>query len=281
MLSPGIFYDTFLESFRNKMFLFFFIVSSLIVATIGLTLNMDVVNGVMRGVTIFGNEVRLPAFSVRQWVENLQTGLAMVTGTFGLFLALMATSTLFSSMLQKGGIDLLLCRPIPRWRVMTSRFLGGASIMAFNAAYLFLGVWVVLGWKSGVWNSGFPLATILAVFAFVVLFSVVMVVSVVTESGPAALLVAFTLLIFSPILAAHEQITPAFSSELYRQIFRSLYWVLPKPAETIGAMRRLILETPFQMFRKPLDLNWVLGTSAIFALVCYVATMVYFTRKDY
>jgi ABC-type transport system involved in multi-copper enzyme maturation permease subunit len=274
MFRPGIFLDTFQESFRNKMFLFFFIVSSLIVGSIGLALNMDVVNGVMRGVTLFGNELRVPAFTVKQWVESLQTGLAMVIGTFGLFLALMATSTLFPTMLQKGSIDLLLCRPIPRWRLVTARFLGGASIMAFNATYLFVGVWVVLGLKSGIWNNGFPLSTILAIFAFVVLSSVVMIVSVITESGPAGLLAAFTLLVFSPLLAAHEQITPAFSSELYRQVFRSLYWVLPKSAETIGAMRRLITE-------RSLDINWVVGTSAAFALVCYIVTMVYFTRKDY
>ena len=280
-MRSGVFFDTFLESFRNKMFLFFFIVASLIIGSIGLTLNMDVVNGVMRGVTFFGTAVQVPAFTVKQWVESLQAVLAMFIGTFGLFLALMATSTLFPTMLQKGSIDLLLCRPIPRWRVITLRFLGGASIMAFNAAYLFLGVWIVLGWKSGVWNQGFPLAAVLAVFAFVVLFSVVMVISVTTESAPAGLLVAFTMLIFSPILAAHEQITPAFSSELYRQVFRSLYWVVPKSAETVGAMRRLIEETPMEMFRKPLQLGWVLGTSALFALVCYVATMIYFMRKDY
>jgi ABC-type transport system involved in multi-copper enzyme maturation permease subunit len=153
--------------------------------------------------------------------------------------------------------------------------------MAFNAAYLFFGIWGVLGWKSGIWNQGFPLSTVLAVFAFITLFSVVMLVSVTTESAPAGLVVAFMLLVFSPILAAHERITPAFSSELYRQIFRSLYWVLPKPAETIGAMQRLILEAPLEMFKRPLDLNWVLGSSAAFALVCYVATMVYFSRKDY
>jgi ABC-type transport system involved in multi-copper enzyme maturation permease subunit len=274
MFRPGIFFDTFQESFRNKMFLFFFVVSSLIIGSIGLALNMDVVNGVMRGVTFLGNELRVPAFTVKQWVESLQSGLAMVIGTFGLFLALMATSTLFPTMLQKGSIDLLLCRPIPRWRLVTARFLGGASIMAFNAAYLFIGVWTVLGWKSGVWNQGFPLSTILAIFAFVVLFSVVMVVSVTTESGPAALLAASTMLMFSPLLAAHEQITPAFSSELYRQAYRSMYWVMPKSAETIGAMRRLITE-------RPLAINWVVGTSLAFALVCYVVTMIYFTRKDY
>ena len=274
MFRPGIFLDTFQESFRNKMFLFFFIVASLIVGSIGLALNMDVVNGVMRGMTFFGSELRVPAFSVKQWVESFQSGLAMFVGTFGLFLALMATSTLFPLMLQKGSIDLLLCRPIPRWRLITARFAGGASIMAFNAAYLFLGVWTVLGLKSSVWNHGFPESTILAIFAFVVLFSVVMIVSVTTESGPAGLLAATTLLVFSPVLAAHEQITPAFSSELYRRIFRTLYWVLPKSAETIGAMRHLIIE-------RPLELNWVVGTSFIFALVCYIGTVVYFTRKDY
>jgi ABC-type transport system involved in multi-copper enzyme maturation permease subunit len=114
----------------------------------------------------------------------------------------------------------------------------------------------------------------LVIFAFIVLFSVVMIASVVTENGPAGLLAAVTMLIFSPILAAHEQITPAFSSELYRSVFRSLYWVLPKSAETISAMRRLILN-------RPLDINWVVGTSALFALTCYVGTMIYFTRKDY
>ena len=256
------------------LFLVFFIVATLIIGSIGLALNMDAVNGVMKGVTFFGNALRVPAFTVKQWVQNLQGGLASFIGTVGLFLALLATSTLFSTMLQKGSIELLLCRPIPRWRIVTARFLGGAAIMAFNGAYLFLGVWTVLGWKSGVWNSGFPISTVFAVFAFVVLFSVVMVVSVTTESAPAGLLVAFTMLIFSPILAAHEQITPTFSSELYRQIFRSLYWLVPKSFETIAAMRRLILE-------RPLDINWAVGTSAMFALVCYVVTVVYFTRKDF
>src|SRR5215467_12550799 len=195
-MARGIFLDTFLEAFRNKSFLFFFVVATLIISSIGLALNMDIVNGVMRGVTFFGNEVRVPAFTVRQWVQNLQSGLAMVIGTFGLFLAMMATSTLFPTMLQKGSIELLLCRPIPRWRILTSRFLGGASIMAFNAAYLFFGVWIVLGWKSGIWNHGFLWSTLFAIFAFVVLFSVVMFVSVPTESAPAGLLVAVTMLIF-------------------------------------------------------------------------------------
>ena len=57
-------------------------------------------------------------------------------------------------------------------------------------------------------------------------------------------------------------------------MWRSLYWVMLKSAETIDAMRRLI-------FGRPLGTNGVMGTSALFALVCYVATLIYFARKDY
>jgi hypothetical protein len=32
---------------------------------------------------------------------------------------------------------------------------------------------------------------------------------------------------------------------------------------------------------QPLDLGYVVGTSVVFALVCYAVTVVYFTRKDY
>ena len=274
-MRPGIFVDTFQESFRNKIFLFFFVVSSLVIGSIALAMNMDVVNGVMQGVTFLGNDIRLPrVLTVQQWVQNLQGGLAMFVATIGLMLALLATSTLFPHMLQKGSVDLLLCRPIPRWRLMTARFLGGSSIMAANAIYLFLGVWLVLGVKADVWTRGFPLAAFLAIFAFVVLFAVVMMASVITENAPSGLLVGYTLLMFSPILAAHERITPAFSNELYRRVFRSMYWIVPKSAETIGAMRRLIMGLP-------LDINWVVGTSLAFAIVCYIVTMVYFTRKDY
>src|SRR5215468_10783912 len=98
-MRPGIFLDTFQESFRNKMFLFFFVVATLIVGSIGLALNMDAVNGVMRGVTFFGNELRVPAFTVSRWVESRRAGRATMIGTFGLCLGLMTTSTLFPTML--------------------------------------------------------------------------------------------------------------------------------------------------------------------------------------
>jgi len=274
MMRPGIFTDTFLESFRNRMFLIFFIASSICVGSIALAMNMDIVNGVLQGYTVFGQQLNTRGLDVARFVQSIQAGLAMLISVVGLFLALMATSTLFPQMTQKGSIELLLCRPVSRWRIITGRFLGGAAIMAFNATYLFLGVWLVLGLKSGVWTRGFPWSTILVIFAFIVLFSVMMAASVATDNGVVGLLIAYVLVVFSPILAAHDRITPALSTELYRKIFRFLYWIVPKTAETIGAARRLILQ-------QPLEIGIVVATSAAFAVACWVFTVVYFDRKDY
>ncbi len=273
-LKPGVFLDTFEESFRNKMFLFFFVISSLIIGSIGLALNMDIVTGAITGVTFFGEELEIPRMTVQQFINAVQAGLATLIATIGLFLALMATATLFPLMLQKGSIELILCRPAPRWRLMLARFVGGTAIMALNAAYLMVGVWLVLGYKSGIWNTGFPKSTIFIVLAFVFLYSAVMAFSVMTENGSVGLLAGYAILMFSPILAAHERITPVFSKELYRDMFRSLYWVLPKVAELIGAVRGVIAGTP-------LEIEMVLATSALFAAGCFSITMIYFTRRDY
>ena len=184
-LKPGVFLDTFEESFRNNMFLFFFAISSLFIASIALALNMDIVSGVIAGVTFFGEELEIPRMTVPQFINAVQSGMAMMIATIGLFLALMATSTLFPLMTQKGSIELLLCRPAPRWRLMVARFLGGTAIMALNAGYLIVGVWLVLGLKSGIWNTGFPKSTLLIVTAFVFLYSAVMTLSVMTENSRA------------------------------------------------------------------------------------------------
>lgn len=274
MLRPGIFRDTFEESIRNYMFLFFMVVSSAIIASIGLALNMDIVAGVIQGVTFFGEELEIPNMSVSQFVNGIQTGLAIIISTIGVFLALMATSTLFPLMIQKGSVELILCRPVPRWRLLAARFLGGTAIMALNTIYLMVGVWVMLGLKSDIWNTGFPMSSVFVVIAFVFLYATVMMFSVTTENGPSGLLAGYALLIFSPVLAAHEQITPVFSRELYRQVFRSLYWVMPKVAETIGAMRSLIAGTP-------LEIGTVLWTSALFAAGSFMATVIYFSKRDY
>ena len=62
--------------------------------------------------------------------------------------------------------------------------------------------------------------------------------------------------------------------ELYRNMFRSMYWVFPKVAELIGAVWSLIVGTP-------LEIGTVLWTSALFTAGCFTVTVIYFARKDY
>ena len=256
------------------MFAFFFVISTLIIGSIGLALNMDIVTGAIQGVTFFGEELEIPAMTVEEFINEVQAGMAMMISILGVFLALMATSTLFLLMLQKGSIELLLCRPVPRWRLICARYLGGIAIMAANGFYLITGVWIVLGLKSGIWNTGFPLSSVLIIVAFTFLYAAVMTVCVVTENAPSGLLAGYTILMFSPVLAAHERFTPVFSKEIYRDVYRAVYWMFPKVAELIGAARRLIAGTP-------LEIGTAIWTSVVFTAVCFGVTVIYFSRRDY
>ena len=83
------------------------------------------------------------------------------------------------------------------------------------------------------------------------------------------LLAGYTILMFSPVLAAHERITPVFSKEIYRDVFRTLYWMFPKVAELIGPARSLIVGTP-------LKIGTALWTSVVFTAVCFGVTVIYF-----
>ena len=83
---------------------------------------MDIVSGAIEGVTFFGEALKLPAgMTIERFVNAVQSGLAIVISIFGMFLALMATSTLFPMMIQRGSIELLLCRTAPRWRLIVAR----------------------------------------------------------------------------------------------------------------------------------------------------------------
>ena len=113
------------------------------------------------------------------------------------------------------------------------------------------------GCQVGHLEHGVPDVGLLIIVAFVFLYAVVMTLSVMTENAPIGLLGSCAVLMFSPVLAAHEQITPVLSRELYRDIFRSMYWVFPKIAELIGAVRSLIVGTP-------LGIGTGLWTSALF-----------------
>jgi ABC-2 type transport system permease protein len=267
--------DTFRESLAKKIFWGFLACSTLLILFFLLALNIDIVEGARAAVTLFGKEVnRGRLVDVDFMIRKILGGVAAFLFTAGLFLAIFAAAGLIPTVFEPGRIELLLSKPVSRVRLLLGRYVGTLAVIGCNMAYLVLGVWTVLGAKTGVWNWSFLLAAALAVFAFAVILTVVLLVAVASNSGVLATMVAYFFVIISPLLAQHERIAPLFSHAWSREVFVTLYYLFPKIYD-LGNMSRLAL------VGKGFESWMPVWSSAAFGVVTLAAGLWWFVRKDY
>ena len=92
--------------------------------------------------------------------------------SIGLLIAILVTANMIPDMLEPGSLNLLLSKPIFRWGLYVSKFIGGCVFIALCASYLFLGVWSWMGLALGVWDRAMLLSIPLYVLVFAIYFSI-------------------------------------------------------------------------------------------------------------
>src|SRR5262249_14980092 len=196
--------DTFRESFARKIFWGFLACSTLLILFFVLALNIDIVDGARAAVTLFGKEVNAGRLvEIDLMVKRLLGAVAAFLFTAGLFLSIFAAAGLIPTVFEPGRIELLLSKPVSRVHLLLGRYAGTLAVIACNMFYLVLGVWTALGIKTGIWYSSFLWAATLAVFAFAVMLTVVLFVSVVSNSAVLATMATYFLIIVSILVAHH------------------------------------------------------------------------------
>jgi ABC-type transport system involved in multi-copper enzyme maturation permease subunit len=146
--------------------------------------------GSHRMTILFGAlDVDMHRQSVADVIYAIQDTLAnVVAGWVGILIAIIATAGFIPNMLQKGTLDLTLSRPVPRWRILLYKYLGGLIYVSAAAGYLILGSWLILGLRSGIWSTGYLLAIPLLIFFFAALYSVSVLIGVATREKIAPIL---------------------------------------------------------------------------------------------
>ncbi len=267
--------DTFRESFARKIFWGFIGCSTAMILFFLLVLHIDVVEGSLAALTIFGRDVTGgQAVDVEHLVTSVLGGIAAFLFGLGLLLAIFAAAGMIPTVFEPGRIELLLSKPISRVELLLGKYLGTLAVIGCNLFYLVLGVWVILGWKTQIWKVSFLYSALLALFAFAVLLTVVTFVAVVSGSAVLATMVTYFLLLMSVVVAQHERIAPLFNSQWPRDLVKWLYYLLPKVFELGDMSRRALMGQRFD--------TWLpLWSSAAFALVALAAGLWMFGRKDY
>jgi ABC-type transport system involved in multi-copper enzyme maturation permease subunit len=178
------------------------------------------------------------------------------------------------SVLEPGRIELLVSKPVGRRHILLGRCLGNLFVVAANSVYLVVGIWTILGIKTGIWSPSFLWAIVLTIFVFAVFLTVVVWVGVVFESAALATMISVAIAILSAILAQRQIVERLLSSEWSRRLWTGLYHGLPKFYDLGDMTRHLVLDRPVESLMP-------LWSSAIFAAAVLLWSLHIFARRDF
>jgi len=263
------------ESVARKTFITFVSISTLVHIFMLFVLNFDMLDAGMAMVKIMGQEVGgTRGIDLKTVVLMIQKGITIAVFTGGIILSIFATAGLVPQMLEKGYIDLLLSKPLYRWQLFLSRFIGAILIIACNVAYLIGGTWLILGAKTGIWHFQSLLVIPMVVLAFAMLFASMSLIGVLSRSASVTVMISFSLIFLSPLLQHHDMIYSLLTSKVYYFILEGVYHLLPKVSEISQITEALVSGKPVE--------SWsAVWTSALSSLAILAGATFIFQRKDY
>ena len=265
--------DTFREAFARKIFWGLFGLSLLMVLFFLFLLKIDIVEGAVATVSLFGRTANRMT-DIDRLVRGVYGGIATFLYTWGMFLAVFASAGLIPSVMEPGRIELLVSKPVSRSHILLGRYAGNVLVVSCNVAFLVLGIWTILGFKTGIWSPLFLISIATTIFIFAVLLAVVVLVGVLFDSAALSTMVTVALMIISPILAQTGMMMRLLSSEWSRAIWRTLYYSLPKVYDLGKITLDAIQSRTFESFMP-------IWTSALFGAVVLSAALLIFSRRDF
>jgi ABC-type transport system involved in multi-copper enzyme maturation permease subunit len=212
---------------------------------------------------------------VEEILGGIQTVIARALYGPAILLSLFATASIVPNAMEKGSIDLLLSKPLSRLEILTGKLLGGILIVLINIAYYIVGMWLIIAITTGFWNAGLLWCIFPITFAFVVLFSLSILIGVTARSSALAIILTYFLFILIvPVLTAREMLLFRFIQDTTVQsVITGLYYLLPKTDDLANACATLITAH---------RLDWMpVWTSALFACAMFAAAAFAFRKKDF
>ncbi len=277
MSPPRVFFallaDTFQEARASWLFWGLFSLSSMMILLFLFILQVDLAAGAVSAMGVQSTVRRV--YSIQHFVKIAYSWVGAGIYVFGTFLAIFASAGLIPSILEPGRIALLLSKPIGRTVLLLGRYVGTLLIVTLNTIYLVTGVWLIIAYKTNIWEYRFLLAIPVMIFIFAVLLCVVILVGVVSESAALAVMVPVALSLLSALLAQRQFMIRLLDSEWSRKLWMGFYWVLPKVFDLGKELHDWIL------LDQPTDWTTPIWTSSVFGLAVLIGSVIIFRKRDY
>ena len=233
----GLVFYTLHESVRRWTLVTFLIGITFFLLLLTTAVNLDIVEGTLASARLFGQEVELGDMGIRitDVVRTFQVAVISLLYIVGLALALLLTSNSVPTIAREGWVDLLVAQPIARPTLLLGRTLGSFIVVTIGIAYLVIGSWIILRWKTGFGNAGFLAAGAIILFAYFVCYSATVLVGIVTRNAPVAGFAGLFVWVAGHILYPFHNfpewraaLSAGWPRQLAVGITESLYWIFPK-----------------------------------------------------
>ena len=130
----------------------------------------------------------------------IRLGLSFVA----VFVGLIVTSPMIPETFRSGSLHLLLSKPVSRPLIYLTKFFGGTLFVLVNIAFLLTGLFLLVGWRLGIWNSGLLLCIPLLLFVFVIFYSVSALVGLIWNNPIICVVVCIVFWVFCLIIGVLE-----------------------------------------------------------------------------
>jgi hypothetical protein len=124
---------------------------------------------------------------LRDWI--LPWTMQIIVGMIGILTAVLVTSPIVPQMFEPGSINLLLSKPVSRSLLFFSKFIGGCAFILLCSGYLILGLWLIVGFQTGIWNRGMLWCVPVFMFLFLIYYSVSALAGVIWKSAVVSVVV--------------------------------------------------------------------------------------------
>lgn len=260
----------------------YFVLSTIFIIIFASAINLDIVDGALAGARLFGKDVDVRgSMSIEKLVLGFETSFSAVLYFLCTFLAIFATAHLVPRLQEKGTIDLYLSRPVPRVKLLLSRYVAGLILAGSNVFYLMGAIWLIVMWKTEVVHPRFLAAGAIILFVIATLMAFAFLIGVITSSTAVSIMTTYGLFFFAIMLVAHDRIAAAVSEEWQAWLIQTLYWIIPKTAELGQAVVAFVAgdQVP-QRIAEALNPTPFLTTAA-FGVACLVLASWIFQRKEF
>lgn len=270
MIFLTLIFNTFREAIAKKIFIGFFIISTIIIVIFFIVVNMTSIEGTLNLVEIGGQD------AVRQFVIGAQIFMLNISYLLIITFCLISVSSFIPTMLEKGNIDILLSKPVSRSKIILGKFTGGVLLIFISLVYLLGAIWIIISIKSGFWHVPFLYTIFWLTLSFAIIYSVVIILGLTTQSSVLTIIITlFLVFVILPVLGARESAIFAFvNNDTIRFIVNFFYYILPKPSDINIITANIVNGNPVESYQP-------VYTSLLFMLTMISLSILYFKKKDY